>query len=388
MRRIILKSLTVLLLLGLFEATACSQEPNSTSDPNILVEFKIDTKRIGFILLPVRFDGEECLFLLDTGASYLFFDISFRPKLGRPRKRINAATLGKDTAIDLYDAPDAFLGPLNLKEAGIVGIVDLEELSKSIGRQIHGIIGISFINHYVVQIDFDNERLSFLRPKKEVKDNWGIEFPITIGHYEHPLIKTNILGKLDVYFAIDTGLNTTGALDNAAMNYVLFLKDAKTAKTEILTASGSMVTREIRLDSFSLGPFEYKNLILTEANLTHLGLGFFSRHIVTFDFPNSRFYLKKGKEFNRTDESGMAGLALKRVAGQTIVKKVYEGLPSQRAGINAGDIIIDIMGKPVESLGMWEIGKLLRSGDKRKIEMTIKRGDETMRVTIVLEKRI
>jgi hypothetical protein len=353
-----------------------------------LAEFTIDVKRLGFILLPVEFDGKECLFLFDTGCTCQLVDVSFRSKLGRPRKRVEVLAKGKAITADLFDAPEALLGPLNLKESGFFGCVDLEVVSQSIGRQIHGIIGMSFLKHYIVQIDFDNERLSFLQPKKGAKHNWGIELPITYGRYEVPLTKVSILEKVDTYSTIDTGLSDTGFLDSAIVKYILLLQDIKTVGDGYITVAGLRTTRSLRIDSFSLGPFEYKNQVFLEANGSSLGLLFLSRHKVTFDFPNSRIYLKKGKEFNRVDELGMAGLACLRVAGQTVVQEVFEGDPSHKAGIKAGDIILDIMGKAADSYEMREIGQLLRSGDKRKIEMTIKRGDETMRVTIVLHKRI
>ena len=149
-------------------------------------------------------------------------------------------------------------------------------------------------------------------------------------------------------------MGCSGSLNRAMMKYILLLQEAKAIESEFLTPSGPTVTRELRINSFSLGPFKYKNLIFAEASISGLGLQFFSRHTVTFDFPNGRIYLKKGKEFNRVDESGMAGLDVWRIAGQTVVRKVYEGSPSQKAGIKAGDIILDIMGKTTDLYEMWE----------------------------------
>ncbi|MHC4740647.1 MAG: aspartyl protease family protein [Planctomycetota bacterium] len=368
--------------------SAHAEEPNSASDPNVLAEFKIDVKRLGCILLPVDFDGEKHLFLLDTGATFSLFDISLRSKLGRPKMKTRMTTLGKPVTVDKFDAPQAFLGPLNLKEADSVGCLDLTLFSRGIGREISGVVGMSFLRNYVIKIDFDNERLLFLRPVKQAKRDWGIELPITFGRRGTRLVKANILGTVDTYLTIDTGAQDSGSLVKAVADYIILLKSVKTVDSERLAASGVMKTRDLRIDSLSLGPFEYKGLVFSEANVSSLGLQFFSRHTVVFDFPNNRLYLKKGKDFNRPDESAMAGVAIQRVDGQYIVERIYQGRPAQKAGMQVGDVIVEIMGKLADSYEMWQIRQLLRSGDKRKIEMTIKRGDEKKTLTVVLRRRI
>jgi len=372
----------------LFDAPVRSEEPNSPSEGNLLAEFKIDVRRLGCILLPVKIDGQECLFVFDTGASAPIIDVSLKSKLDGPKGKVKVATLGKSMMLDVFDAPEAFLGPFNLKEGGYVTCMDLTVFSQHIGRRICGIIGMSFLKRHVVQIDFDNERLLFLRASKDFDETWGVEFPITFGRKGIPLVKAKILGTVDTYFAVDAGCQGTGTLDKAVAEYVVLLEGVKAVDDEDLTLSGVTKARDLRIDSFSFGEFEYEKLIFSEANGSGLGLGFLSRHSVVFDFPNSRLYLKKGRDFNRADESAMAGLAIQRVEGEYIVQKVYEGDAAQEAGIEVGDIIVEIMGEASDSYEMWEIGKLLRSGDKREIAMTIKRGDERKNVTIVLRKKI
>ena len=99
-------------------------------------------------------------------------------------------------------------------------------------------------------------------------------------------------------------------------------------------------------------------------------------------------YLKKGDRFDRRDEAGMAGLAVLRKEGRTVIAKIYTGGPSEKAGLKVGDVILEIMGKSIDFYEICEIGRLLRSGDKRKIDMTVRRGEEKKRVTIELRKRI
>jgi C-terminal processing protease CtpA/Prc len=122
--------------------------------------------------------------------------------------------------------------------------------------------------------------------------------------------------------------------------------------------------------------------------MSHLGLSFLSRHIVTLDFPNNRIYLKKGKGFKKDDETDMSGLHLLRISNQTVVYSVDEGSPAQKAGIRANDIILKVGDKDANTYDILELRRLLRSGVKHKILMTIKQNDDVKDVSFLLKKKI
>ena len=102
----------------------------------------------------------------------------------------------------------------------------------------------------------------------------------------------------------------------------------KTSEILLATASGVIRSREARISNLSVESFEYQDLIFGEGNWSYLGLSFLSRHIVTFDFPNSRMYLKKGKEFNYLIAVMMAGMLIeqnkKKNASNTKQKYCHE----------------------------------------------------------------
>jgi len=130
--------------LVLFLAGGCADEPESISDTpadrKVLAEFKI-AKSGDPILLPVTFKEKEYLFLLDTGCTHTAFDTSLRNELGEVKKIEKALTHGSPMTAELFDAPKAFLGPLNLQDSGQVSCFDLKMLSLIDGREISGIIG-------------------------------------------------------------------------------------------------------------------------------------------------------------------------------------------------------------------------------------------------------
>ncbi len=68
-----------------------------------------------------------------------------------------------------------------------------------------------------------------------------------------------------------------------------------------------------------------------------------------------------------------------------VVQKVIEGLPAEKAGLEAGDVIVKIDGKKVENnMSLREVLATKKAGDK--VELSVKRDDEEKKITIDLAK--
>lgn len=381
----------VLAFCVLFLSIGCGKEHESSSegfvDQRILAEFTIE-KGGDFILLPVDFKGKEYSFVLDTGCSHTVFDSSLKHELGDVKRIERGLTAGGLMAYEMHDAPAAFLGPFNMQDCGEIFCEDFRMLSYIQGKRISGVIGMNFLRKYVVQIDFDKGVLSFLELVEKPNAHWGKEMVINYYRLGIPQITGNIGGSIKVDFIVDTGDNTTGALERRVFERVLAEKNTKTFEALFATAFGIVRNKEARIDRFSIGSFEYQDLIFGEGIFSRLGLSFLSRHLVTLDFQNNRIYLKKGSDFKKIDETDMSGLHLIRISNKTIVHSVDEDSPAQKAGIESKDVILKIGDKDVNEYEMWELRDLKRSGDKRKIAMTIKRGNDIKEISFLLEKKI
>lgn len=386
-----LKAVLVLSFCVLFLAGGYAAETKRSSggftDQEILAEFTI-AKGTDLIVLPVRFKGEEYMFFLDTGCSLTAFDISFKSELGEAKRRGRGMTSGGLRPFESFDAPEAFLGPLNLQDCGEVFCADLKMVSSILGRKVSGAIGMNFLRKYVVQIDFDKGKLLFLKPMAGENPYWGEALEIEYHPIGWPYVTGIILDGIKVDFVIDTGDSGTGGLLHVIFKKIISEKEIKTSEAIADTAGGIIRFREARIANLSIGTFQYKDLVFSESNLSHLGLGFLSRHIVTFDFPNSKVYFKKGKEFKKVDETDMSGLHLLRISDKTVVHSVDEGSPAHKAGIRANDVILKVNNKDANEYEMGELRRVLRSGDKQKIMMTIKRGDDVKEVSFLLKKKI
>lgn len=382
----------VLSFLTLVPCANCETEAIKSDQPlknqQILVEFTI-TKDECAIFLPVRFKGKEYLFFLDTGASVTTFDNSLKEESVQPRRTDGTLlTAGLPMTAELFDAPEAFLGPFNLKDCGVITYVDLKMLSSVLGKEFSGIIGMNFLKNYVIQMDFDEGKLLFLESASKSSPDLVEVLEIEYHPIGVPFISGIVLDSIKVDFVIDTGDISTGGLHRLIFKKIIAENQIRTSRVMAQTAGGMIHSRVARIASFSIGTFNYKNLIFEEGNFSRLGLSFLSRHIVTIDFPNSKIYLKKGKRFNKKDEIDMTGLHLLYIADQMVVHSVDMDSPADKAGIQAGDVVLKVNGKNVSEYQSWELGQLRRAGDKKKITMTIKRGDDVKEISFLLKKKI
>ena len=367
----------------------CRTLPDSNSIPavsdGVIAEFAINGQ--DDIFVPVVFKGIERNFVLDTGATHTVFDVAFRGYLGDPVQSKIVVTAGDPIQMKLYHAPEAWVGPLNLKQAEMVLCLDLKMLSMVGGKRIDGILGMNFLKRYIVRIDFDDGKLILLDPKTLPTPSWGQPTVIRWARPGWFFVQAQILNR-ETAMLIDTGYNVTGMLQTELFEYVLEAQQTETASVLGETAAGTVSRRQIRVQGLTVSSMEYSDVIISEGNCNMLGLEFLARHIVTLDFPRGRMYLKKGKQFDRLDEADMSGLHILKVDGKVVVHSVDKESPAQKAQIEAQDIILTVNSQSAADMDIFVLRNLLQSGDKKKIDMTIKHGGTKKTVSFLLKKKI
>ncbi len=334
------------------------------------------------LLLPVTFEGKTQLFLVDTGTVVTVFDKALL--LGQPTHRIPVETVSGNKDIDMFDAPNAQVGKLSLRSGPYVLGTDLRMLRLVSGREISGIIGMDFLSNYVVQIDFDAGKLSFL---PSAVGDVGTPSPI-LREMAGPCVQVNIPGlELPEKFLIDTGSTDSAGMTTQLMKALS--KEGKARAVGFITTVGlaSMGAKEKWLvESLTVAGSHYRDIVaLTQHQDNLLGLGFWAGHIVTFDFPNGVMYLKRSSRPCRHKDLDLSGLHILRVEGKTIVHSVDEGSPAAVRGIRPNDVLLTIAGERAEQRSMFAIRQQLCC-ESKDLRFTILRGEETIEVTIDLGK--
>ena len=353
-RRKILRNLIFLCFLisvGFFIGGSAQIKAKPDLTPDVLLaEFKIAGGPKP-IILPISFDGKEYMFLLDTGASHTIFDNSLKEKLGKPIRAIRGrAANGEIINGELFKAPRAYLGSIDFRNCRKVAALDLGPIRSNLDQRIRGIIGIDLLKKFVVQMDFDNKKILFLKskkkgiissifqPAKNTHPEWGQ--PVSIRFSGRcPYVKGHV-DNTKVDFLIDTGYfklfadnptfsEFTGALKAKTFEKVTTNANIKSGSSVDVTAAGkrqSDFSTMITIGGFSLGDAEYHDICFYKENGNRLGIPFLSKHLVTFDFPNKKMYLKKGMYFDGTEKAPLryrdVGLVLRRNEGSIFVDSV------------------------------------------------------------------
>lgn len=90
--------------------------------------------------------------------------------------------------------------------------------------------------------------------------------------------------------------------------------------------------------------------------------------------------------FQTTGQYGGIGAGIRKMKDMVVITNPYEGFAADKAGLKAGDVIIEIDGKSTEGKTSDDISKALKGAAGSEVILKVKRdGDEVLEKTIVRE---
>jgi hypothetical protein len=372
-----------LLLAGLAYATETrAADPRGGGLPDLVLQRFAVARGGDILLIPVRLAGKDRLFVVDTGSNRTVVDTSLL--IGKPREIVRVTTPRGEMRLGLYDPPDASAGGISLRIDFVVGM-DMERLREVSGYPIEGILGMDFLGQHVVHVDFDRGELLFL--KSAPKDAEKV-VPITYRPGEYPWVDLSMAGGKKVLFMIDTG--GIGLISGSMKDIELKSLVRKREFLEVgsglgWTASGTYSDRLFQGKRLFLGDFRVQGPVFSETRgRSALGLGFWSRFVVTYDFPGRKVYLNKGQDYERPDRWNHSGIFLVRKGGLVVVESVDGGSPGAMAGIRSGDVLLAIDGLGAKDASLFQFLSAL-CGDGRRMCL-VRRGNEEHRLTLTITR--
>jgi hypothetical protein len=257
-----------------------------------------DAGRGSLLFVTLRLeDGEELLFIVDTGSPVTFIDKSFEPKLAERPGTAMLWNFGSREEAGVYAAPQLYMGSTPLMMTGAdIFTHDFKELSSKAGRPIMGLLGMNVLMHYCIQLDFEAGKMRFLDPDQTDAAKLGKAFPLTFSNegqstreFLRPYIHTGgLIGGEAANVMIDTGYRSDGALESRCFRREV-LERRSGAEGDAVDGKdpGRVWFKKCVWDGET-----YTNLLIGKGgNL--IGLRFLARHLVTLEFPERRMYLKR-----------------------------------------------------------------------------------------------
>lgn len=366
--------LAALLVLG---ANRVALGAAPTTDANILAMFHIGDPLDG-ILVPVYLGHSRYDFTVDTGSDLTVYDTRLRQYLG---ERVSKAVVAT-RELELYRAPVARLGPIEVPPAAPVACVDLQLLRDVDGADSYGVLGMDVLSKHVIRIDFDRGETTFYR---QVPSDSGVRVALRFTKHGVPVARAGFGDAPPLPFFLDTGFYGSNGVDVDGRVFDTLVKfgDVSHVSRSLVTSfDANRWTRRGRLALFTFYDHMHHQLVVGESDANRIGLAFLSRYVVTFDFPHGTMYLLRARGHSNGDLDDLSGLHLIKKASTVIADAVDDDSVAASAGMRSGDILIGINNQATEHLRMSRIRRMLATPGV--IEISFRRGNSRQYVTIVL----
>jgi len=398
---------------------------------------KVPVKLINnLVFIPVKINGVELLFLLDTGVkeTILFgFDEAKKIALNKLEK-VNFKGLGTNETVGGFKSSGNHLtiGDMQSKNHLLYLISDSSsDLSSFVGVSVNGIIGSAGFKNHLVEIDYLKKVVIFhkLNSKfnKKINKNYT-KVPIVIEGgkpYVNSVVKVNT-EEVPVKLLIDSG-NSDAVWLFDELSDQLELPEPEKYFEDYLgqSLSGAVVGKRARIAEFSIADFKFQspivafpdsisvhNINLQSGRLGSLGGEILKRFSVVFDYSNRQLFLKKNKAYASSFFYNKSGIEIWHTGSQWIkhvvavpdnatikkaedkntnadnskmqLKPIYEighireNSNAAKSGLREGDILVAIDGKTVFDYSLQEINAFLWSEDEIWIEIKILREGKEM----------
>lgn len=348
---------------------------------DVIAEFEVSPDG-DFLRLPVTIRQKEYQFLVNTGLPTTTIDEALRTQLELPRKAVEAGGRPGGRARDRYRL-SATLGTMLLEFPAGVESADYAAVREKLDLECRGEIGLDVLQQYVVQIDFDRGSLRFLSSLPASPGDAVRMTPLG-GEGGAPTIPVALAGMRSEKFIVASA-RAGNALDIQS-ELLAQLEEKELVKMldkeKGVTRVGSLQFPTGRLESLQIGKFRHEGLLVNAGEQNAVGVSYLARYLVTFDFPRSRLYLKKGAHFDDPDARlDFWQIEITREANKVVVQHVAPHGPAHRLGLRAGDVVESINGCDVRRISNWQVRRLFgRRG--RALSAVVRRGAEQLTLEI------
>jgi membrane-associated protease RseP (regulator of RpoE activity) len=185
---------------------------------------------------------------------------------------------------------------------------------------------------------------------------------------------------------VDLGATHSFALDEQEDKKIL--PPSNHLKSKAAGASGEFDIIRGRIPRFQVGDFQFANVLASfdtqSANpfpnseeKGNLGMEIMRRFHLVIDYDGKRIFLEPNKFFNEPFETNMSGIKYYwNEENQVVVDGIYDNSAAIDADIQAGDLIVQIDNKPIETYSINDLNYLFQQEGKSLILTILRDGKE------------
>lgn len=352
------------------------------------------------VVVPVVLNNQIPLkFILDTGVrTTVLTQKTYSDILGlRYTKELSISGPGGEKLVDAFVTDNVTLDLPGVHGTGHSMLVlekDYLELRNYLGAEVHGILGYELFSRFIIQMDYQRERIILYLPDRFKKRRGHQTMPIVIQDTKPFILtktKMNDSTELSTKLLMDTGASHGLILEPESSK--LIRVPQKSLESVIGRGLGGVITGRIgRIKSLELGKYKIEEIIanfpdpnsytdtLFWKKYIHrngaIGGEILSRFKVTFNFPDEEVYLKKNSAFKRHFNYDMSGLTVKAKGARLRnyeITNIRNGSPGDNAGLKVGDLIVAVNGTPVYNLDLNHVNGFFNSKPGRRVSVEVER---------------
>lgn len=369
-------------------------------------------------VIKVNINGTDYSFLLDTGVnSTILFIPDSLTDIKRTKIPVQISGLGSGSSLKGFKTANNLIKVGNAVDRSheLYLIYDTTlNFSPRMGIPVNGILGNSFFRNFIVKIDYSANRIIIYDPDKYSYSNCKKCVDLPLNFYQQKpylnLVISDGINSHEVTLLVDSGSSDALWLFDQG-NFIK--EDPKNYFEDFLGLglSGNISGKRSRIPQVEIGDYIMKEVStsfpesksIQKARLYDerdgsIGGGLLSRFDIIFDYGNGKIRLDKNRNFKKSFNYNMSGITLEHsgmdwlieelrfsLVPRYVVVDVREGSPAQVAGVEVGDEILSINGKPNYSYKLYELVSLFSSEEGKKISLEIRRGDDNIRSKFYLK---
>lgn len=368
------------------------------------------------IVIPVKINGNGPFkFILDTGSeSGMIFDQNIvDTEYVVENRKVPIFSGDGDLVTELLVARELDLSFGNIRGKSQSLLVFQEynlDIKNALGVDAMGILGSELFNRFIIEVNYEQELLIFHDPKSFKVPRGYKKVDVDIQD-SRPFVEVQIKQKGErktrVNLLVDSGASSPLFLDAEGNANIQFPKE-NINHTVGNGIAGIIEGKVGRIKHLRIGSFKFRKVVTSfpinwdvqkevrdpDDQLIRygtIGSDALARFHVIYDYFHEAIYLKPNKNYKnkfRFNTIGFRIVALGKNYNQFFVSELIEGSDASKIGINIGDQIIAINGRPVSSFKFSEINTLLRAEPSTKTILILRREGDLIKKVIKHKKLI
>lgn len=394
--RIVLHSILIIVLQAmLFNVKTLAEAPPAKT--KFITKFPFLLMDGGIIILKATIGNfpDTLNFVLDTGCGGISLDSSTVEDLkltpaisSKTIKGIGQLKQAKFVYNQTFHLPNLSIDSFEYH------INDYEFLRQSYGIKVDGVIGYSFLKHFIVKVDYDKRMIEVWKPGVIKYPKGGSLMPLSIEKL--PFFNAHIKDKssMESSYIFDTGAELCLLMSSSFVeNSNVLSSNKKIVEIPAEGLGGSQMMKFTAIPELRVGQYSFKNvpslIFKDEYNVTQypktggiIGNDLLHRFNLIINYPDAVIHLLPNSYFNEPFDYNYTGFKIFGINGRVIIDNIIKDSPAEKAGLQPGDIIFGINNNFSNNISDY---KEEFSSARGSIKISVLRNNQVKTIVVPLE---